>query len=80
MYAAKMIHTEPNILFAVTAASRYNQDPVNAHREAVKRILSYLAGTINHGLCYSKTDSVDHLIAYFDSNFSGCQDNKKSTS
>lgn len=39
MYAAKK--TRPDILFAVTAASRYNQDPGNAHWSAVKRILSY---------------------------------------
>ena len=54
MYAEKM--TRPDILFAVTAASRYNQDPGNAHWAAVKRILSYLAGTINHGLCFGETD------------------------
>ena len=78
MYAEKM--TRPDILFAVTAASRYNQDPGNAHWAAVKRILSYLAGTINHGLCFGETDSVDHLVAYSDSDFSGCQDTRRSTS
>jgi hypothetical protein len=78
MYAAKM--TRPDILFAVTAASRYNQDPGNAHWSAVKRILSYLAGTITHGLCFSKTDSADLLVAYSDSDFAGCPDTRRSTS
>ena len=78
MYAAKM--TRPDILFAVTAASRYNQDPGNAHWAAVKRILSYLAGTINHGLCFGETDSVDHLVTYSDSDFAGCQDIRRSIS
>ena len=78
MYAAKM--TRPDILFAVTAASRYNQNPGNAHWAAVKRILSYLAGTINHGLCFGETDSVDHLVAYSDSDFAGCQDTRRSNS
>lgn len=78
MYAAKK--TRPDILFAVTAASRYNQDPGNAHWSAVKRILSYLAGTINHGLFYSETDSADLLVAYSDSDFAGYPDTRRSTS
>ncbi|XP_032798718.2 secreted RxLR effector protein 161-like [Daphnia magna] len=76
MFIAKM--TRPDIQFAVTATSRYNQDPGSAHWAAVKWILSYLAGTINHGLCYSETDSVDHLVS--DSDFADCQDTRRSTS
>ena len=78
MYAARM--TRPDILFAVTAASRYNQDPGNAHWAGVKRILSYLAGTVNHGLCYGTTDAINHLIGYSDSDFAGCEDSRRSTS
>lgn len=67
MYIAKM--TRPDILFAVNAVSLYSQDPESPHWEAVKRILSYLAGTPNDGIRYGGTKLTNHLIGYSDSDF-----------
>lgn len=78
MYIAKM--TRPDILFAVNAVSRYSQDPGPPHWEAVKRILSYLAGTPNDGIRYDGTELTNHLIGYSDSDFAGCEDTCRSTS
>lgn len=78
MYVAKM--TRPDILFAVTTASRFNTDPGKPHWEAVKRVLSYLAGTADHGLRYGGTDSANHLVGFLDSDFAGCEDTRRSTS
>jgi hypothetical protein len=44
-----------------------------------KRILRYVAGTINFGLWYTKFDS-NQLSSYTDSDFAGSLDDRKSTS
>jgi len=46
---------------------------------AAKRIIRYLSGIINFGLCYSK-DSPTDLIGYSDANFAGYKLDRKSTS
>lgn len=43
MYAA--IGTRPDIAFAVSSLSRFNQDPGLIHWEAAKRVIRYLIGT-----------------------------------
>jgi hypothetical protein len=48
MYAA--LGTRPNIAFAVTHLSQFMQNPGRPHWEAVKRVLHYLKGTIDHQL------------------------------
>ncbi len=78
MYIAKM--TRPDILFAVIAVSRYNQDPGKPHWEAVKRILSYLKGTMDHGPCYGRASQANLLLGYSDSDWAGCPDTRRSTS
>jgi len=89
MYAAKM--TRPDILFAVISLSRYNQDPGKAHWEAAKRVLSYLSGTIDFGLCFGGTNQenlligycdneANLLVGYCDADFGGCPDTRRSTS
>jgi hypothetical protein len=50
LYVTRM--TRPELMNAITAASRYCEDPGKPHWEAVKRFLSYLAGTMDYGLCY----------------------------
>lgn len=78
MYVAKM--TRPDVLFALIAASRYCENPGKAHWEAVERILSYLSGTMDYGLCFGGTSSDNLLIGYSDSDFAGCPDTRRSTS
>ena len=45
MYAA--LGTRPNIAFAVTALSRYNESPLATHLTASKRVLRYLKDTVD---------------------------------
>ena len=47
-----MLCTRPDISFVVVMVSRYQSNPRPAHWKAVKRILRYLHGTIDHVLCY----------------------------
>jgi hypothetical protein len=45
----------------------------------VKRILRYVAGTLNFGLWYTQSD-YNHLSGYTDNDFAGNLDDRKSTS
>ena len=77
MYA--MIMTRPDIAFAVGQVSRFSVNPGPVHWEAVKRILSYLAGTPKHGLCFTGTDLSNQFLGYSDSDYAGCPDTRIST-
>ncbi|GJU83780.1 retrovirus-related pol polyprotein from transposon TNT 1-94 [Tanacetum coccineum] len=43
----------PNLIYAVCLCARYQAKPTEKHLNAVKRILRYLKGTNNMGLCWS---------------------------
>lgn len=70
--------TRPDIAFAVGQVSQYCQNPGNGHWSAVKRIMSYLAGTPYHGLRFKKEDC-DSVIGYSDADFARDLDSRKST-
>uniref|UniRef100_A0A2N9I383 Reverse transcriptase Ty1/copia-type domain-containing protein n=1 Tax=Fagus sylvatica TaxID=28930 RepID=A0A2N9I383_FAGSY len=76
MYA--MLCTCPDICFAVGMVSRYQSNPGPAHCRAVKRILRYLRGTIDHALCYHGGDL--RLTGYSDADWASDKDERKSTS
>ncbi|GJV68593.1 hypothetical protein Tco_1484102 [Tanacetum coccineum] len=59
--------------------SLYQANPKESHFVAVKRIFRYLKGTQNLGLWYPKGSSFD-LKAYSDSDYTGCNLDKKGTS
>ncbi len=71
-----MICTRPDIAYAVGQASRFSQNPGKAHWSAVKRILSYLSGTLNHGILFSSKGRA-HLVGFTDADYAG---SRKSTS
>jgi hypothetical protein len=50
------------------------------HQQAMKRIIRYLAGTLDHGLYYPRCPGEAHLIGYSDSDHAGDIDTSKSTS
>ena len=50
MYA--MTSTRLDIAYVVGSHSRYTSNPSTQHRQALKRVLKYLKGTINYGLSY----------------------------
>ncbi|GJS19606.1 retrovirus-related pol polyprotein from transposon TNT 1-94 [Tanacetum coccineum] len=57
----------------------YQANPKESHLVAVKRIFRYLKGTPNLGLWYPKGSCFD-LKAYYNSDYAGCNLDKKSTS
>jgi hypothetical protein len=71
--------SRPDIAAAVNIVSRYSQNPGRNHWYAVKRILQYLKGSINMGLCLGG-DSPLKLSAFSDADWAGDPDSRKSTS
>ncbi|PWA86806.1 hypothetical protein CTI12_AA136010 [Artemisia annua] len=57
----------------------YMHDPRDPHFTALKRILHYLRGTIDHGLQFH-VSSTAQLAAYTDANWAGCPVTRRSTS
>ncbi|GKE42080.1 putative ribonuclease H-like domain-containing protein [Tanacetum coccineum] len=67
-----------DIMFAVSACSRYQVTPLTSHLNAVKKIFKYLKGQPKFGLWYHK-DSPFQLEAYSDSDYAGSHGDRKST-
>ena len=53
--------------------------PMDAHMQALKRIIRYVKGTLDHGL-HLYPSSVSTLISYTDADWAGCPDTRRSTS
>ncbi|KAK6138905.1 hypothetical protein DH2020_027345 [Rehmannia glutinosa] len=68
-----------DITFAVIVCTRFQSGPKESHMTAAKRILRYLKGCQEVGLCYPKEGGFK-LIGYSDSDYVGCRVDKKSTS
>ncbi|WVZ62288.1 hypothetical protein U9M48_012052 [Paspalum notatum var. saurae] len=77
-----LVHTRPDLAFSVGYVSRFMQRPMAEHQQAVKRIIRYVAGTLDHGLCYPRCPGEAHLVGYSDSDsdHGGDIDTSKSTS
>ncbi|GKB56150.1 retrovirus-related pol polyprotein from transposon TNT 1-94 [Tanacetum coccineum] len=71
--------SRPDIQFSTCLCARYQANPKESHLVAVKRIFRYLKGTPNLGLWYPKGSGFD-LKAYSDSDYAGCNLDRKSTS
>lgn len=74
-----LVHTRPDLAFAVGYLSRFMEKPHEVHLAAVKRLLRYVAGTRGHGLHYAKQEGAVRLIGYSDADMAGDIDTRKST-
>jgi hypothetical protein len=59
---------------------RVLQRSTTEHQQAVKRIIQYVAGTVDHGLYYLRWPGEAHLVGYSNSDHAGDIDTSKSTS
>ncbi|GMI69275.1 hypothetical protein HRI_000596800 [Hibiscus trionum] len=71
--------TRPDIQFFVNKVSQYMQAPRDKYWKAVKRIVRYLKGTIEHGLFFSNNSLTNDLVGYTDSDWGTNVDDKRST-
>ena len=76
MYA--QVCMRPDIAFIVRMLGRYLSNPGMDHWKAAKRVMRNLQRTKDHMLIYRRSDHLE-IVGYFDSDFAGCQDSKRST-
>ena len=72
--------TRPDICVAVIKLSMHLEKPTLGNWMQAKRVLRYLAGTIDKGIEYPRNISNLHLWAHTDSDWAGCKSTRKSTS
>jgi hypothetical protein len=67
--------TRSDIAYAVQQVCLHMHDPHESHLTAVKCILRYLKGTLDHGLLLHHASTSD-LIIYTDADWAGCLDTR----
>lgn len=75
-----LVHTRPDICFAVSYLSKFMEAPTSEHWSAVKHLLRYIAGTKKLGCVYTRQDEEARLVGYSDADWAGDIDDRKSTS
>ncbi|KAG8488029.1 hypothetical protein CXB51_018766 [Gossypium anomalum] len=68
----------PDIAFSVNKACLFMHRPLDTHYKVVKRILRYLRGTLDFGLCFTRTSKL-FLEGYFNASWASDTDNRRST-
>ncbi|WCJ34767.1 Retrovirus-related Pol polyprotein from transposon TNT 1-94 [Euphorbia peplus] len=74
-----LVHTRPDIAYAVGVISRFMERPTMLHLNAAKRVLRYVKGTLNFGLVYKEGRGNYLLSGFSDSDLAGNIDDRKST-
>ena len=72
MYA--VIHTHPDISFALDWLSQYLNDSVKHHEHALKKLLQYICSTTDLRIMYRPSGS-QNLIEYSDSDYTSDKQN-----
>jgi hypothetical protein len=75
-----LANTRSDLAFFVAYVSRFMQWPTTEHQQIVKRIIRYVAGTVDHDLYYPRCPGEAHLVRYNDSDHADDIDTSKSTS
>jgi len=57
------INTRPDIMYAVNQLSKYNNNPGPQHWYAMEKVLRYIKGTLDYGICFNSTDSEPQLLS-----------------
>ena len=65
-----LVNTKPNICFAVNTLNQFIMEPRRVHWVAAKHVLLYLAGKMDYGLDYRRSDGIG-LVGYIESYWEG---------
>jgi hypothetical protein len=77
-YLLYLTTTWPEIHFAICLCARFKASPHTLHWQAVQEIFRYLKYTLEFGIWYSASSSLD-LVGFSDANFVGCGIDRKNT-
>ena len=76
-----VIATRPDLAQALGSVNRFASNPSKEHWTAVKRILRYIKGTVNHGILFGGQKENDvHLEGYVDADWGSNPNGRKSQS
>lgn len=78
LFAARV--SRPDIEYAVNYASQFLDCYTQEHWQFVKKILRYLKGTVDFGITFGNSGSLDSLQGFTDADYAGCLDTRKSRS
>ncbi|XP_019171113.1 PREDICTED: uncharacterized protein LOC109166680 [Ipomoea nil] len=71
--------TRPDLSYSVNRLYQFMHSPTDEHWGLLKRVLRYIKGTLEYGLCIAASENSD-IHAYSDSDWAGCPVDHKSTS
>jgi hypothetical protein len=71
--------TWPDIKFVMCLCARFHASPRSSHRTSIQQIYRYLKHTLEFGIWYFASSSLD-LVDFSDADFAGCGIDRKSTS
>lgn len=74
-----LVHTQPDISYAVGIISRFMEKPTIMHLNVARRIMRYIKGMLNYGLIYSKNSANNVLTGFSDSDLARHVEDGKST-
>ncbi|GAA5970365.1 hypothetical protein JCM11641_001680 [Rhodosporidiobolus odoratus] len=76
-----LVHTRPEISYAVGLLGRFSANPSDEHFNVAKHVLRYLRGTQTYGLVLGSSSSSSPIVeAWADSDYAGDKADRKSTS
>jgi hypothetical protein len=79
MYAALTVRVD--IAYMASQLAQHCQNPGMEHWKAATRVLRYLSGTRDHGLCFGGNGPTRHvLVGYSDADYAGDPNTRRSTS
>jgi hypothetical protein len=73
-----LVNTRPDLAYTVGYVSRFMEEPTTEHLAAVKRVLRYVAGTLDYDCHYTRKKDAQ-LVGFSDSDLAGDIDTRKST-
>jgi hypothetical protein len=74
-----LVHTWPDIVFAVGYMSQFMKRPTMEYLQSIKQILCYMAGTLDYGLHYGRPPDTPRFVGYCDNDLAGDVYTSKST-
>jgi hypothetical protein len=74
-----LIHTWPDLTYAVRYVSWILELPTEEHLQPVRKIFRYITRTFQYGLRYGRRTGTIRLVGYCDSDLAGDIDTRKST-
>ena len=68
-----------DVCYSVGVCARYEESPKDSHLILVKKIIKYDSGIMDYGIWYTR-DTTSSLVGYYDNDWVGNLDDRKSTS